>query len=111
MGQAHRRPAVDVRTHPRYRACRPNREADAVHEPGRKVGDASCCRAAVLRTGRHLKVPRKRVERISLPRPGDGRDEERLLRLGAWVANQRSRAATLTADRVDQLSAVGERWT
>ncbi|MFD8799759.1 helicase associated domain-containing protein [Streptomyces atroolivaceus] len=57
----------------------------------------------------HLKVPRKHVETISLPRPGDGRDEERLLKLGAWVANQRSRAAPLTADRVDQLSAVGER--
>ncbi|MEV7108922.1 helicase associated domain-containing protein [Streptomyces atroolivaceus] len=59
----------------------------------------------------HLKVPRTHVETISLPRPGDGRDEESLLKLGAWVANQRSRAATLTADRVDQLSAVGMRWT
>ncbi|WP_348538880.1 helicase associated domain-containing protein [Streptomyces atroolivaceus] len=73
------------------------------------MGDASCCCAAVLRS--HLKVPRKHVETISLPRPGDGRDEERLLKLGAWVANQRSRAATLTVDRVDQLSAVGMRWT
>ncbi|MEW1552140.1 DEAD/DEAH box helicase, partial [Streptomyces tsukubensis] len=54
----------------------------------------------------HLRVPRKHVERIV------GEDqEERELRLGAWVGNQRSRAATLTPERVEQLSAIGMRWT
>ncbi|MGW0538674.1 Helicase associated domain protein [Streptomyces sp. NPDC003032] len=54
----------------------------------------------------HLRVPRKHVERIV------GEDqEERELRLGAWVSNQRSRAATLTPERMEQLSAIGMRWT
>ncbi|WP_422129623.1 Helicase associated domain protein [Streptomyces misionensis] len=54
----------------------------------------------------HLRVPRKHVERIV------GEDqEERELRLGAWISNQRSRAATLTPERVEQLSAIGMRWT
>ncbi|MGW7213639.1 Helicase associated domain protein [Streptomyces collinus] len=53
----------------------------------------------------HLRVPRKHVERIV------GEDqEERELRLGAWVGNQRSRAATLTPERMEQLSAIGMRW-
>lgn len=52
---------------------------------------------------RHLRVPRKWVERIVV-----GEDqEERELRLGAWISNQRSRAATLTPERVKQLSAIG----
>ncbi|WP_199862926.1 helicase associated domain-containing protein, partial [Streptomyces sp. Root55] len=55
----------------------------------------------------HLKVPRKHIETISGPGPG----EERPLKLGAWVANQRTRAAALTPERVEQLSAVGMRWT
>ncbi|MFE6041088.1 Helicase associated domain protein [Streptomyces sp. NPDC056452] len=58
----------------------------------------------------HLKVPRKHVETISLPGPDNGRTEERPLKLGAWVANQRSRAVSLTPDRVEQLSKVGMRW-
>ncbi|MER7048342.1 helicase associated domain-containing protein [Streptomyces jumonjinensis] len=54
---------------------------------------------------KHLRVPRKHVERIV------GEDqEEQELRLGAWVGNQRSRAATLTPGRVEQLSAIGMRW-
>ncbi|WP_280117046.1 helicase associated domain-containing protein [Streptomyces platensis] len=32
------------------------------------------------------------------------------VRLGAWVSNQRSRAATLSPGRVEQLSAIGGRW-
>ena len=57
----------------------------------------------------HLRVPRKHNERIVV---GDGQDqEEREHRLGAWISNQRSRAATLTPERVDQLSAIGMRWT
>ena len=54
----------------------------------------------------HLQVPRKHVERIV------GEDQEgREHRLGAWIGNQRSRAATLTPERVEQLSAIGMRWT
>ncbi|MGW2426164.1 helicase associated domain-containing protein [Streptomyces sp. NPDC001709] len=33
------------------------------------------------------------------------------LRLGAWIGNQRSRAATLSPERVEQLSAIGMRWS
>ncbi|MGA5292273.1 Helicase associated domain protein [Streptomyces pseudogriseolus] len=54
----------------------------------------------------HLRVPRKHIERIVV-----GEDqEERELRLGAWISNQRSRAATLSSERVEQLSAIGMRW-
>ncbi|MFE7394623.1 helicase associated domain-containing protein [Streptomyces sp. NPDC057582] len=31
------------------------------------------------------------------------------MKLGAWVSNQRTRAATLTPERIEQLSAVGMR--
>ncbi|MFF3932815.1 DEAD/DEAH box helicase [Streptomyces hirsutus] len=55
----------------------------------------------------HLRVPRKHVERII----GGKDQEERELRLGAWIGNQRSRAATLTPERMEQLSAIGMRWT
>ncbi|MDQ0710549.1 hypothetical protein QFZ55_008191, partial [Streptomyces luteogriseus] len=55
----------------------------------------------------HLQVPRKHIERIIV-----GEDqEERELRLGAWIGNQRSRAATLTSERIEQLSTIGMRWT
>ncbi|GGU68160.1 helicase [Streptomyces lavendofoliae] len=54
----------------------------------------------------HLQVPRKWVERIV------GEDqEERQHKLGAWIGNQRSRAATLTPERMEQLSAIGMRWS
>ncbi|WP_406472568.1 Helicase associated domain protein [Streptomyces platensis] len=54
----------------------------------------------------HLRVPRKHIERIVV-----GEDqEERELRLGAWTSNQRSRAATLSPQRIEQLSAIGMRW-
>lgn len=59
----------------------------------------------------HLRVPRQHVERIVV---GDGDSEgqeEREFRLGAWIGNQRSRAATLAPERVEQLSAIGMRWT
>ncbi|WP_328686668.1 Helicase associated domain protein [Streptomyces caniferus] len=55
----------------------------------------------------HLRVPRKHIERIV---GGEGQ-EERELRLGAWIGNQRSRAATLSLERVEQLSAIGMRWS
>ncbi|GGT02921.1 helicase associated domain-containing protein [Streptomyces cinerochromogenes] len=62
----------------------------------------------------HLRVPRKHVETIVV---GDGKggsgqgQEERQIRLGAWIGNQRSRAATLSPERVEQLSTIGMRWT
>ncbi|MFD4510961.1 Helicase associated domain protein [Streptomyces sp. NPDC058457] len=58
----------------------------------------------------HLQVPRKHVETIVV----DGNDEdqeERELRLGSWISNQRSRAATLSQQRMDQLSEIGMRWS
>ncbi|MEU7432521.1 Helicase associated domain protein [Streptomyces sioyaensis] len=55
----------------------------------------------------HLRVPRKHIERIVV---GEGQ-EERELRLGAWIGNQWSRAATLPPERVEQLSAIGMRWS
>lgn len=66
----------------------------------------------------HLQVPRKWVETIAVGsgrgETGDREDgegqEERQLRLGAWIGNQRSRAATLTPERVEQLSKIGMRW-
>jgi hypothetical protein len=54
----------------------------------------------------HLQVPRKWVERIV----GEDR-EEREHKLGAWIGNQRSRAATLTPERIELLSAIGMRWS
>ena len=54
----------------------------------------------------HLQVPRKHVERIG----GEGQ-EEREYRLGSWIGNQRSRAATLTPERMELLSAIGMRWS
>jgi hypothetical protein len=41
---------------------------------------------------------------------GSGRAEQvRELKLGAWISSQRSRTATLTPERVEQLSAIGMR--
>ncbi|WP_369180952.1 DEAD/DEAH box helicase [Streptomyces mutabilis] len=62
----------------------------------------------------HLQVPRKHVETIVLGGEGDdssGQDQEQQIKLGAWVSNQRSRAATLSPERIEQLSAIGMRWT
>ncbi|WP_328661114.1 DEAD/DEAH box helicase [Streptomyces sp. NBC_00334] len=55
----------------------------------------------------HLRVPRKHVERIAV---GEG-PEERGVKLGAWIGNQRSRAAALSPERIERLSALGMRWT
>ncbi|MFF8960766.1 Helicase associated domain protein [Streptomyces sp. NPDC014894] len=54
----------------------------------------------------HLQVPRKHVETVLSE---DGWELQ--FRLGAWVGNQRSRAATLTPERMEQLSAIGMRWS
>ncbi|GGT45276.1 helicase associated domain-containing protein [Streptomyces chromofuscus] len=66
----------------------------------------------------HLRVPRQHIERIAVASGDDSRDgesggdrEEREIKLGAGVGNQRSRAATLSPERIEQLSAIGMRWT
>ncbi|AWZ16126.1 DEAD/DEAH box helicase [Streptomyces sp. ICC1] len=59
----------------------------------------------------HLTVPRKHIETITIG--GDSQDQAQRdveLRLGAWIANQRTRASTLTPQRTEQLSKVGMRW-
>ncbi|MFZ4145642.1 Helicase associated domain protein [Streptomyces griseoincarnatus] len=62
----------------------------------------------------HLQVPRKHIEQIAVSGDGNGGSsedqEERELRLGAWIGNQRSRAATLSPQRIEQLTAIGMRW-
>ncbi|WP_329031225.1 Helicase associated domain protein [Streptomyces sp. NBC_01725] len=55
---------------------------------------------------RHLQVPRKHVETVLTDN-----GQEQQYRLGAWVSNQRSRAASLSPERVEQLSAIGMRWS
>lgn len=67
----------------------------------------------------HLRVPRKHIERIVLSgedRDANGREdgegpEVQELKLGAWISNQRSRATTLSPERIEQLSVIGMRWT
>ncbi|MFJ8650698.1 helicase associated domain-containing protein [Streptomyces sp. NPDC093546] len=56
-------------------------------------------------------MPRKHVERIVVGGGSGGDQDVREYRVGAWTGNQRSRAATLTQERIDQLSAIGMRWT
>lgn len=61
----------------------------------------------------HLRVPRKHTETITISQ-GDSEDqkqpEQRDLRLGAWINNQRTRATTLTPQRIEQLTQIGMRW-
>ncbi|MFJ2478453.1 Helicase associated domain protein [Streptomyces sp. NPDC087659] len=63
----------------------------------------------------HLQVPRKHIERIAVDsdRNGGSNEEQEVRehRLGAWISNQRSRATTLPPERIQQLSAIGMRWT
>lgn len=66
----------------------------------------------------HLRVRRKHIEQIIVgSRDGeaggheDDEDQQvRQIKLGAWVGNQRSRAASLSPERIEQLSAIGMRW-
>ena len=58
----------------------------------------------------HLRVPRKHIETIVVDVDCEGQ-EERELKLGAWINNQRCRAATLSPERVEQLSVIGMRWS
>ncbi len=58
----------------------------------------------------HLRVPRRHIETITMG-GADGEEQEQWEpKLGAWVGNQRSRAATLTPERVGQLSQIRMRW-
>lgn len=54
----------------------------------------------------HLKVPRKHIETMLTE---NGHEQQH--RLGAWINNQRTRATSLSPERIEQLSKVGMRWT
>lgn len=54
-------------------------------------------------------MPRGHVERIATGDDGQAQ-EEQVLKLGSWISKQRTRAATLSPERVEQLSAIGMRW-
>ncbi|MFF4845818.1 helicase associated domain-containing protein [Streptomyces collinus] len=61
-------------------------------------------------------MPRSHIETITTGGDPDcdrenGGQQKREIKLGAWVSNQRSRAVALTPERVEQLSAIGMRWT
>ncbi|MFI2205546.1 Helicase associated domain protein [Streptomyces sp. NPDC020192] len=58
----------------------------------------------------HLRVPRKHVETIVVSGEGEDR-EQQAVKLGAWISNQRSRAATLSPERIRQLTDIGMHWT
>lgn len=74
---------------------------------GQSVGEA--------RRSTPPRVPRKHVERIIIGGTGDGDSQEDQeiggVKLGAWVGNQRSKAASLSPERIEQLSAIAMRWT
>jgi hypothetical protein len=81
-------------------------------KPRRTQGDKwamnSAARQYYKREG-HLRVPRGHIERITTG--DDVQDqEERDLKLGSWISNQRSRAAALPPERIEQLSEIGMRW-
>ncbi|WP_051716256.1 helicase associated domain-containing protein [Streptomyces bikiniensis] len=58
----------------------------------------------------HLTVPGKHVGTIDLDEEGQERQEV-ALEFGAWISDLRSRAASLTPERIGQLSRIGMRWT
>ncbi|MFI5635386.1 Helicase associated domain protein [Streptomyces sp. NPDC051664] len=61
----------------------------------------------------HLQVPRKHTETITSSggTDSDGESQEpRQIKLGAWLSNQRTRAASLTPERIEQLTQIGMRW-
>ncbi|MGW3736459.1 helicase associated domain-containing protein [Streptomyces sp. NPDC005148] len=94
---------LDVRAGPRDHARDRGREAEAAPYASRQVDRRPRGRPAALRprgsSAGHLQVPRKHVETVLFE---DG--SELQFRLGAWVSNQRNRVATLTPERVEQLS-------
>ncbi|WP_234319482.1 helicase associated domain-containing protein [Streptomyces sp. NRRL S-237] len=48
---------------------------------------------------------------MSRSRPSSGPPTGSAHKLGAWIGNQRSQAATLTPERMEKLSAIGMRWS
>ncbi|MEV8535570.1 Helicase associated domain protein [Streptomyces sp. NPDC051211] len=74
-------------------------------EPRRSQAEKWAAQLAAARQFRareqHLRVPRGHVERVGVQE----------LRLGAWIANQRARAASLPAERVRELDALGMAWS
>ncbi|MFE8937919.1 Helicase associated domain protein [Streptomyces sp. NPDC007872] len=60
----------------------------------------------------HLTVPRKHVETLVLAGAEDeGRERREVtLKLGTWIGNQRTRATSLSPERIEQLSRIGMRW-
>jgi hypothetical protein len=61
----------------------------------------------------HLRVPRKHVERMIIGgdgSSGSGDQKVQEFKLGAWIGNQRTRAAALSPERIEQLAAIGMRW-
>ncbi|MFP1629952.1 helicase associated domain-containing protein [Streptomyces sp. 5K101] len=48
----------------------------------------------------HLEVPRSHTEHVG----------EQAVRLGAWISQQRVKAAKLAPERVEELTALGMRW-
>ncbi|MFD7445919.1 Helicase associated domain protein [Streptomyces sp. NPDC059909] len=59
----------------------------------------------------HLRVPRKHIETMSVSVDSPDSQGPHEVRLGVWVSNLRSRAASLTPEQVEQLSGIGMRWT
>ncbi|MCX4539714.1 DEAD/DEAH box helicase [Streptomyces sp. NBC_01565] len=81
--------------------------ATGAERPAPRVGHAAAWAAHLAAARqfqereRHLRVPRTHVERVG------GRE----FRLGSWISNQRSRAASLAPERVEALTALGMRWS
>lgn len=57
----------------------------------------------------HLQVPREHIETVGVPPASCEGPEQRDVSLGTRISNQRSRAAALAAEKVEQLTALGMR--
>ncbi|MFH8738070.1 helicase associated domain-containing protein [Streptomyces sp. NPDC017964] len=102
---------MDVRTDPRDRTRDRGREAKLRRTQADKWAlTLAAARQFYEREG-HLRVPRKHAERIVVSNEDSKDQQERELRLGAWIGNQRSRAATLSPERMELLSAIGMQWS
>ncbi|WP_376632151.1 helicase associated domain-containing protein [Streptomyces sp. NPDC056255] len=98
---------MDVPAGHRDRTRDRGRKAAAAPHAGRQVGHELPGRPTVLRP-RGAPAGAEEARRTRRRRRDQ---EEQELRLGAWIGNQRSRAATLSPERVELLSAIGMRWT
>ncbi|MEH0467115.1 helicase associated domain-containing protein [Streptomyces acidiscabies] len=102
-----------MRTHPRHHT--PNEEekpkprrTQATNGPQPAAAKQYYQREGHLRVAQETRRDNHRRQRQERRQGGP---EERELRLGAWINNQRSRAATLTPERIQQLTTIGMRWT